>query len=237
MYQAFRQAVGIYLCFSPVAMLCLMVGASSPLMLLFGLIPGLAFAGISYVLMFHWDDFDRIVARLFKSNRITLAEISTIKSLLQFIAAYILYSMAFFILFQPHGFFLAVPFMGHLIMGIMPVLAIYIFKIKRKLLPSEITHLSEGRIGVPINLAVFLITLPCRKNKKIKYGVSLFIFLILSLIIPIFSLSSYINYNSYRSEPLIAYITVFFIMTILGYVIFFTAIRLLNSFDNAIKGE
>jgi len=267
MYQTFRWAVGVYLCFSPIAMFCLMVGGSNRLMLLFGLIPGLAFAGISYALLLRWDNFDRIIARFSKSNRVTIVELSNIRSLMQFITAHSLYSIVIFTLYQPQGVFLTGQFMAHLIMGTMPILAIYRRKVKKK----HSLHMSDfvsqisfegffyligallmvllgkgvGIVAVTCLVIVLLLVVcfPYKNQEVVMHFMRISLFFLLSLSVHFIYFAIYRDrikfpYFDASVENIPALITVFFVLLLtFGTLLYFTASKLINSYEDTATAD
>jgi len=267
MYQTFRWAVGVYLCFSPVALLCLMVGGSNRLILLFGLIPGLAFGGISYALMLRWDDFDRIIARFIGSNRVTIAEHSNIKSLMHFIAAYILYAIVIFTLYQPQGVFLTGQFMAHLIMGTMPILAIYRVTVKKKHATRLSFHVSRfffeaffylfaallifllGKgVGIVTGTCLFIVFLllicfPYKNPERVYRFMRVSFFLLLSLIVHFVYFVVYRDrikfpYFDASVENIPVLITVFFVLLFtFGTCLYYTASKLISPYDDTVTAD
>lgn len=223
-YNIFRHAVGLALCFSAALWVYLIFGDANIFLLLSGLIFGAVFAGINYFLMFFWSDFDRVSGYIFGSKSISVQNISHLKALLIFVAAFSFYTLVLFSFFQPHGVFLIFPFLTHLTLGIAPVFSIYLFRVRKNYLPIY---------SAPPSPHLFFMSLFFLRNNSLRSIFNISILFMIAIFITVFSYYGFTyEYNLQNKDIIANYLIILFFILALCACIVLAGLGILSSYED-----
>lgn len=215
-YEIFRHAFGLFHIFSAVLWVYLIAGDANIFLLVFGIVIGLFFAVVNYLLMFFLSDFDRINNYLLGSKSIPIHEMLNLKTAYIFTAAFSLYSLVIFAFFQPHGDFLIFQFFVHISLGIAPILSFYLFLFKGRR-GQDFFELNTGGTSIITDVLLLIISLLGIYVKNLYNVANILGFTLISLAAPYFG--HYMLLYSYSEDK---YDNIF-IIYLIGFVFILTS--------------